>query len=159
MTRSFFLGALILGILFGIGVCHLGTVLSQPAAAQVIVEEGEGPIRYEYRVIRFDGLDIADFQKTLNALGQAALLHLGAGGPTPEAMQRMLALVQTSSPSYLLMASLDWARYTAARDAAWTAARALWALRGLPDVAGEFTERLDTAVGFAGRMLLTPLPH
>lgn len=30
-----------------------------------------------------------------------------------------------------------------ARDAAWTAARALWALRGLPDVAGEFTERLD----------------
>ncbi|MEY9489868.1 AcrR family transcriptional regulator [Streptomyces calvus] len=45
-----------------------------------------------------------------------------------------------------------------ARDAAWTAARALWALRGLPDVSGEFTERLDTAVGFAGRMLLTPLP-
>ncbi|KES05203.1 hypothetical protein BU52_21205 [Streptomyces toyocaensis] len=45
-----------------------------------------------------------------------------------------------------------------ARDAAWTAARALWALRGLPDVAGELTERLDTAVGFAGRMLLTPLP-
>ncbi|CAL9396935.1 DUF5995 family protein [Streptomyces griseomycini] len=45
-----------------------------------------------------------------------------------------------------------------ARDAAWTAARALWALRRLPDIAGEFTERLDTAVGFAGRMLLTPLP-
>ncbi|MGC3000086.1 DUF5995 family protein [Streptomyces sp. G35A] len=45
-----------------------------------------------------------------------------------------------------------------ARDAAWTAARALWALRRLPDVAGEFAERLDTAVGFAGRMLLTPLP-
>ncbi|MFD5406874.1 DUF5995 family protein [Streptomyces griseorubiginosus] len=44
-----------------------------------------------------------------------------------------------------------------ARDATWTAARALWALRGLPDVAEEFTERLDTAVGFAGRMLLTPL--
>ncbi|MBT3152061.1 hypothetical protein HTV45_14415 [Streptomyces sp. CHD11] len=45
-----------------------------------------------------------------------------------------------------------------ARDAAWTAARALWALRRLPEVAGEFTQRLDTAVGFAGRMLLTPLP-
>ncbi|GAA3502196.1 DUF5995 family protein [Streptomyces prasinosporus] len=45
-----------------------------------------------------------------------------------------------------------------ARDGAWTAARALWALRRLPDVAGEFAERLDTAVGFAGRMLLTPLP-
>jgi hypothetical protein len=34
---------------------------------------------------------------------------------------------------------------------------ALWALRGLPDVAEEFTERLDAAVGLAGRMLLTPL--
>ncbi|MFD8234877.1 DUF5995 family protein [Streptomyces sp. NPDC059696] len=44
-----------------------------------------------------------------------------------------------------------------ARDAAWTAARALWVLRELPDVAAEFTQRLDTAVGFAGRMLLTPL--
>ncbi|NJP49026.1 hypothetical protein HCJ93_02780 [Streptomyces sp. SBST2-5] len=45
-----------------------------------------------------------------------------------------------------------------ARDAAWTAARALWALRHLPDVAEEFTVRLDRAVGFAGRILLTPLP-
>ncbi|GCB51132.1 DUF5995 family protein [Streptomyces sp. NL15-2K] len=45
-----------------------------------------------------------------------------------------------------------------ARDATWTAARALWALRRLPDVAEEFTDRLDAAVGLAGRMLLTPLP-
>ncbi|MFE1442889.1 DUF5995 family protein [Streptomyces sp. NPDC058739] len=44
-----------------------------------------------------------------------------------------------------------------AREATWAAARALWALRRLPDVAGEFTQRLDAAVGFAGRMLLTPL--
>ncbi|MFD9006609.1 DUF5995 family protein [Streptomyces sp. NPDC059582] len=46
-----------------------------------------------------------------------------------------------------------------AREATWSAARALWALRRLPDVAEEFTERLDAAVGFAGRMLLTPLPE
>ncbi|MGW8063255.1 DUF5995 family protein [Streptomyces ziwulingensis] len=45
-----------------------------------------------------------------------------------------------------------------ARDATWAAARALWALRRLPDVAGEFAERLDAAVGFAARLLLTPLP-
>ncbi|GGS35909.1 DUF5995 family protein [Streptomyces griseoviridis] len=45
-----------------------------------------------------------------------------------------------------------------ARDAAWVTARALWSLRGLPELAGEFTERLDAAVGCAGRMLLTPLP-
>ncbi|MEU9556862.1 DUF5995 family protein [Streptomyces fumanus] len=45
-----------------------------------------------------------------------------------------------------------------AREAAWAAARALWALRRLPELAGEFADRLDAAVGFAGRMLLTPLP-
>ncbi|MFF0464191.1 DUF5995 family protein [Streptomyces mexicanus] len=45
-----------------------------------------------------------------------------------------------------------------AREAAWSAARALWALRRLPEVAEEFTQRLDAAVGFAGRMMLTPLP-
>ncbi|MFE4669608.1 DUF5995 family protein [Streptomyces sp. NPDC056734] len=45
-----------------------------------------------------------------------------------------------------------------ALDSAWAAARALWGLRALPDVAGEFTDRLDAAVGFAGRMMLTPLP-
>ncbi|MGC5568193.1 DUF5995 family protein [Streptomyces sp. FR-108] len=44
-----------------------------------------------------------------------------------------------------------------ARDAAWSAARGLWAFRGLPDLAGEFVERLDAGVGLVGRCLLTPL--
>ncbi|MEU1498631.1 DUF5995 family protein [Streptomyces sp. NPDC005732] len=44
-----------------------------------------------------------------------------------------------------------------ARDAAWSAARTLWALRGLPGLAREFADRLDAAVGLAGRMMLTPL--
>ncbi|MET7477564.1 DUF5995 family protein [Streptomyces sp. NPDC005648] len=64
-------------------------------------------------------------------------------------------LLQIADPLTHLLGSWSLER---ARDATWTAARALWALRGLPDVAEEFTERLDTAVGFAGRMLLTPLP-
>ena len=63
-------------------------------------------------------------------------------------------LLQIADPLTHLLGSWSLER---ARDATWTAARALWALRGLPDVAAEFTERLDTAVGFAGRMLLTPL--
>ncbi|HET6634094.1 MAG TPA: DUF5995 family protein [Streptomyces sp.] len=46
----------------------------------------------------------------------------------------------------------------AARAGAWAAFRALWGLRTLPEVAGEFAERLDAAVGMAGRCLLTPLP-
>ncbi|SNX56996.1 hypothetical protein SAMN06272735_1454 [Streptomyces sp. TLI_55] len=64
-------------------------------------------------------------------------------------------LLQIADPLTHLLGAWSLER---ARDATWTAARALWALRGLPDVAAEFTERLDTAVGFAGRMLLTPLP-
>ncbi|MEU0037500.1 DUF5995 family protein [Streptomyces sp. NPDC006333] len=44
-----------------------------------------------------------------------------------------------------------------ARDAGWSAARALWALRGLPGLAREFGDRLDATVGLTGRMILTPL--
>ncbi|MGW5212632.1 DUF5995 family protein [Streptomyces sp. NPDC004051] len=64
-------------------------------------------------------------------------------------------LLQLADPMTHLLAAWSLDR---ARDAAWTAARALWALRGLPDVAEEFAARLDMAVGFAGRMLLTPCP-
>ncbi|MGC9540988.1 DUF5995 family protein [Streptomyces sp. UG1] len=63
-------------------------------------------------------------------------------------------LLQIADPLTHLLGSWSLER---ARDATWAAARALWALRRLPDVAEEFTERLDAAVGFAGRMLLTPL--
>lgn len=45
-----------------------------------------------------------------------------------------------------------------ARDGAWVAAKALWSVRRLPEVAEEFVERLDAGVGLVGRMLLTPLP-
>ncbi|EGX61275.1 hypothetical protein SZN_03242 [Streptomyces zinciresistens K42] len=64
-------------------------------------------------------------------------------------------LLQIADPLTHLLGSWSLDR---AREATWAAARALWALRGLPDLAGEFTDRLDAAVGFAGRMLLTPLP-
>ncbi|WP_327685247.1 DUF5995 family protein [Streptomyces sp. NBC_00467] len=43
-----------------------------------------------------------------------------------------------------------------ARDGAWSAARLLWGLRSLPELADEFTERLDTGIGLVGRCLLTP---
>ncbi|WP_407555913.1 DUF5995 family protein [Streptomyces sp. Pv4-95] len=44
-----------------------------------------------------------------------------------------------------------------ARDGAWASARMLWGARRLPEVAEEFTERLDASVGLVGRCLLTPL--
>ncbi|MFC7221087.1 DUF5995 family protein [Streptomyces polyrhachis] len=43
------------------------------------------------------------------------------------------------------------------RDAAWATSCALWPLRELPGVYGEFTRRLDQSVGLVGRCLLTPL--
>jgi hypothetical protein len=64
-------------------------------------------------------------------------------------------LLQIADPLTHLLGSWSLER---AREATWSAARALWALRRFEDVAEEFTERLDSAVGFAGRMLLTPLP-
>lgn len=57
--------------------------------------------------------------KTLNALGQAALLHISNTLPVFK-VQRALTLIETSSPSYLLLVSLDWARYTAGLYRAWT---------------------------------------
>jgi hypothetical protein len=44
-----------------------------------------------------------------------------------------------------------------AREAAWTNAQVLWALRDEPDLTADFLETLDRAVGFAGRGLLRPL--
>jgi hypothetical protein len=43
-----------------------------------------------------------------------------------------------------------------ARDAAWTNAEALWALRGEQLLAGRFLATLDRTVGMAGRGLLVP---
>jgi Family of unknown function (DUF5995) len=43
-----------------------------------------------------------------------------------------------------------------ARDAAWTNAQALWALRGEPPLASDYLLTLDRMVGFASRGLLVP---
>ncbi|MED7820633.1 DUF5995 family protein [Streptomyces chiangmaiensis] len=64
-------------------------------------------------------------------------------------------LLQVADPLTHLIGAWSLER---AREAAWSAARALWALRELPDLTEEFAGRLDAAVGFASRILLTPLP-
>lgn len=53
--------------------------------------------------------------KTMDALTQAASLHLGDCRITAEQLRRALAMTETTSPSYLLMASLDWSVYMANR--------------------------------------------
>lgn len=68
----------------------------------------------------FADMWVQSAHKTLNALNQAALLHT-AKSICAENVQRALELVQTTSPSYPVLASIDWALYSlkAAPDA-WT---------------------------------------
>ncbi|WP_173266195.1 DUF5995 family protein [Streptomyces pacificus] len=63
-------------------------------------------------------------------------------------------LLEITDPLTHLIGSWSLER---AHDGAWSAARLLWGLRGLPALAAEFTQRLDAGVGLVGRCLLTPL--
>ncbi|WP_405890962.1 DUF5995 family protein [Streptomyces sp. NBC_00133] len=64
-------------------------------------------------------------------------------------------LLEIADPLTHLLGSWSLER---ARDGAWSAARLLWGVRKLPDLAEEFTQRLDAGVGLVGRCLLTPWP-
>jgi arginine decarboxylase len=55
-------------------------------------------------------LAIQSTHKVLGAMTQAAMLHLRSAYITPERISQALQLVQSTSPSYLLLASLDAAR-------------------------------------------------
>lgn len=68
----------------------------------------------------FADLYVHSQHKTMDALTQAASLHLGECRIQPEQLRRALAMTETTSPSYLLMASLDWSVYMAKRRN-WTA--------------------------------------
>lgn len=56
--------------------------------------------------------------KTLNALGQSAFLNI-ASMDDYSTVLRSLSMLQTSSPSYLLLASLEHAANSAAKEGAW----------------------------------------
>ncbi|MCI0385771.1 DUF5995 family protein [Streptomyces sp. CNQ085] len=62
--------------------------------------------------------------------------------------------LDVAEPLTHLVAGWDMER---ARDAAWSAARLLWSMRRLPELAEEFTRRLDAGAALVGRFLLTPL--
>ena len=80
--------------------------------------------------------------KTMDALTQAASLHLGDCRISPDRVRRALAMTETTSPSYLLMASLSWAVFMAARRD-WT---------GQAERMGSLGERIESLGGLR-------LPH
>jgi arginine/lysine/ornithine decarboxylase len=56
-------------------------------------------------------LSVQSIHKTLSALTQAAMLHVQGDRIERDRLTRTLALVQSTSPNYLLLASLDAARH------------------------------------------------
>ncbi|MCX5076521.1 DUF5995 family protein [Streptomyces sp. NBC_00513] len=62
-------------------------------------------------------------------------------------------LLEIADPLTHLVGSWSLER---ARAGAWSAARLLWTLRRVPELAEEFTDSLDAGVGLVGRCLLTP---
>lgn len=63
-------------------------------------------------------------------------------------------MLQVVDPLTHLLGSWSLER---ARDGAWSAARMLWNVRELPCLSAEFGQRMDSAAGLVGRILLTPL--
>ncbi|MFI0019608.1 DUF5995 family protein [Streptomyces griseus] len=62
-------------------------------------------------------------------------------------------LLEIADPVTHLVSSWSLER---ACEAAWSAARVLWRLRGFPSLAEEFRQRTDAGAGLVGRFLLTP---
>lgn len=78
-------------------------------------------------------LCVQSTHKTLPALTQSSMLHVGSHRVDLDRLRRMLRMVQTSSPSYLLMQSLDQAITLAAEAGPREMARLLDALGALRD--------------------------
>ncbi len=96
----------------------LGDMVRQAheAGIPVLVDEAHGAhLRFHHELPR-DAMDagadaaVQSTHKLGGSLGQSAMLHLRGGLVDADAVAAALRLLQTTSPSYLLMASLDLAR-------------------------------------------------
>lgn len=61
---------------------------------------------------------VQSLHKTMPALTQTALLHLGTSRISADRIKRSISMLTTTSPSYMLMASIDYARDYAERQGA-----------------------------------------
>lgn len=82
----------------------------------LLVDEAHGSHLHFHSALPISGMDagadmvVQSTYQTLSGLAQAAMLHVREGRVEVNRVRNMLAIVQSSSPSYLLMASLDTAR-------------------------------------------------
>lgn len=104
--------------------------------ALLLVDEAHGahfPLSFELPLPALSaGADICvqSTHKTLPALTQSSMLHVGSNRIDLDKLRWMLRMVQSSSPSYLLMESLDQAVTLAARTGRFEMNRILDALQG-----------------------------
>ncbi|MBD2022582.1 aminotransferase class I/II-fold pyridoxal phosphate-dependent enzyme [Leptolyngbya sp. FACHB-36] len=70
-------------------------------------------------------LTVQSTHKTLSAMTQAAMLHLQGDRVDPDRIRQALQLVQSTSPSYILLASLDAARQQMATQGKWLMQRTI----------------------------------
>lgn len=86
------------------------------AGMPVLVDEAHGAHLRFHRDLPRDAMDagadasVQSTHKLGGSLGQSSMLHLRGGLVDPYAVAASLSLLQTTSPSYILMASLDLAR-------------------------------------------------
>lgn len=108
-----------------------------------IVDEAHGPHLVFHSDLPIQALDAgADLcaqstHKILGALTQASMLHCREGRINVSRLKAMLQLVQTTSPSYLLMASLDTARMQMATSGIMLIARTVARSKALREAINE----------------------
>jgi len=92
------------------GIARLAHEYDMP----LIVDEAHGALFYlEGRSAVIAGADIVinSVHKTLPSLTQTALVHIGGSIVDRNKVRRYLRIYQTSSPSYILMGSIDYSVY------------------------------------------------
>lgn len=108
-------------------VSDIGTIatLAHEHGIPLIVDEAHGahlPLSSHFPASALHcGADVVveSLHKTLPAFTQTAILHWNSGLVPEEAVRRFLGIYQTSSPSYLLMASVDCCLKLIAREGAY----------------------------------------
>jgi arginine/lysine/ornithine decarboxylase len=73
----------------------------------LIVDEAHGAHLKKGAIVAGADLVIHSLHKTLPAMTQTALLHVGGDRVDRRRLRKYLAMLQTSSPSYVMMASMD----------------------------------------------------
>ncbi len=125
---------------YGIGADVRGIAEAAHARGKaLIVDEAHGahfgrhPRFPESALAQGADVVIQSTHKMLPALTMGAMLHLGSDRIPPERIEAFLRMLQSSSPSYPILASLDWARrelHTRGAALFETALRAIDALPG-----------------------------